>query len=60
MELCELVQYNYSGSSYINESKVTEAIPDTFVNEKAPRTAMGVASNGSLYLIEVRALCLFK
>ncbi len=39
---------------YVNESMQKEDLPEGFVTEKAPRTAVAMALNGTLYLVEVR------
>lgn len=41
------------GRSYVSESMGPEAANSSFVTEKAPRTAAGVLSNGSLVLVQV-------
>ncbi len=41
----------------MNKSKEIEGLAVNFVNEKAPRTGVGVAKNGSLLLLQVLVLC---
>lgn len=40
----------------VNESAKTEALPERFVNEKAPRTTIAIAVNGTLFLVQVYLL----
>ncbi len=42
-----------SGSSYVNKSQEVEGLSKEFVSEKAPRSGVGVAANGSLFLLQV-------
>ena len=46
------------GVSYIDKSKVREELREGFVTEKAPRTAAVVHKNGTLSLMQVRAVVL--
>ena len=44
----------FSGKIYVNMSAQLEGLPGKFVSEKAPRTGVCAASNGSLLLVQVR------
>ena len=45
-----------SGSSYVNKSQEIEGLSQMFVSEKAPRSGVGVAANGSLFLLQVSSV----